>query len=177
VNETTTVVLPWSYVALLAWRDVQAWLTRVDWMLVFGGILIGGTVLIIWRMSRSRSGRFDIADAFAGENGKTSMSKLLTFAGGLAAIWVVVALTVREHMTEGYFGLFLAAVVLQKTATEAVGVFRQAQIARTVEAGGNAPPSSADPQPDRISDQAPSNPPRAVRSADTGGRRPRGKHE
>lgn len=137
--------LGWSYTFLLIWRDLQLWLARLDWMTVFGAVLIVGTIVIFTKLSRSGS-KFDFADAFAGENGKTSMSKMFMFMGGLAVIWGFVSLCLSGDMTEGYFGLFIAGVVLQKGITEGVGVLRQAQVARTIEARGGGP--DPDPPPD-----------------------------
>lgn len=129
------VNLPWSYIVLLAWRDIQAWLYRLDWMVVFGAILIAGTCLILIKLTRGKT-TFNFADAFAGENGKTSMSKVSMWIGILTSSWIMVALTVRDKMTESLLGVYIFALVLGKVGTETVGVFRQAQIARTLEAGG-----------------------------------------
>lgn len=144
---TEQVNLPWSYVFVLVWRDGQAWLTRLDWMTVFGAVLIVGTIAIFLRLSRGGS-RFNFADAFAGENGVTSMAKLTAWVGSLTSSWIMVALTIAGKMTENYILTYLGILVLGKVGTEAVGVFRQAQIARTVEARGGGP--DPDPPPQQV---------------------------
>lgn len=168
VGPQANVDLPWSYAFVLMLRDFELWLTRVEWITVFGAILIAGSAYVFWRLSKSEGTKFDFADAFAGENGKTSMSKVFAFLGGLTAIWMMVSMTITKDMTENYFLYFLAAVVAQKGITEITGVFRQAQIARTVEAAGGSPAPGA--VPGTASAEAPELP-------DASARRPFGKRK
>lgn len=45
---------------------------------------------------------------FQSDNGPLSMSRLMMFIGAVVASFVVIYLTLRGNMNEGYFGLYLA---------------------------------------------------------------------
>lgn len=144
-DAASTDRISFGYALLLAMRDFEAWLTRLDWMMVFGAVLIIGTIVIFLRLSRG-SGAFSFADAFAGEGGKTSMAKIAMWVGTMTTSWIMVALTIADKMSTEIFGVYLFALVLGKVGTETVGVFRQGQIARTVEARGGGPDPAPEPQ-------------------------------
>ena len=146
LGEASRQDLSAPYVALLIWRDAHAWLARLDWMVIFGAVLIVGTIVVLWKLSTGE-GPFSLSDAFAGENGKTSMAKLTAWIGSLTASWIMVALTIQGKMTETYVFTYLGVLVLGKVGTELVGVARQSQIARTLEATGGSPPPPTEPVP------------------------------
>jgi hypothetical protein len=102
-----------------AWDFGTYWITRLDWMVLFGAVLIVGAIVIFWKMARGR-GRFDFAQKFEGEDGRTSMAKFLAFIGGLTSTWVVVSLAAARELSEGMFAIYLITLVTGKVASEYV---------------------------------------------------------
>lgn len=101
------------------WDFGTYWITRLDWMVLFGAVLIVGAIVIFWKMARGR-GRFDFAQMFEGEDGRTSMAKFLAFIGGLTSTWIVVALATVRELSEGMFAIYLITLVTGKVASEYV---------------------------------------------------------
>jgi hypothetical protein len=86
---------------LTIWLAHAEYLARaLDWLVLFGMVLIAGAVWMFVRMARNRNSKFDFAEMFEGENGKTSMAKFLAFIGGWTATWVVVALAAAHLLSD-----------------------------------------------------------------------------
>jgi hypothetical protein len=109
------------------------WITRLDWVVVFGALLIGSALWIFIRMATDRKSTFDFAEMFEGENGRTSMAKFSAFVGTLTATWVVVAMTVLSKITTEMMSLYLLILVAGKVSSEIVSKVK-----------GDAPPTGAD---------------------------------
>lgn len=149
------------------------WTTRLDWMVVFGGILIAGAIFIFRKMAANRSSKFDFAEMFEGEDRRTSMAKFLAFIGGLTSTWIVVALAVGGKLSEGMFGIYLITLVTGKVASEYVAA-KKVEAKDKVNAGVVDQPAAPDAQMDlTMSVNTAGSPPNPKRAAV--GRRPLGK--
>jgi hypothetical protein len=127
---------------LTIWLAHAEYLARaLDWLVLFGMVLIAGAVWMFVRMARNRNSKFDFAEMFEGENGKTSMAKFLAFIGGWTATWVVVALAAAHLLSDTMFSLYLAILVAGKVASEYVAT--RATIA--AKNSDDAPPDNAQP--------------------------------
>lgn len=103
-----------------AWDFLTYWGTRLDWIVVFGAVLIGSALVVFIRMASDRRSTFDFAQMFEGENSKTSMAKFSAFIGTLTATWVVVAMTVLAKITTEMLSLYLLILVAGKVSSEIV---------------------------------------------------------
>lgn len=102
-------------------KDVAiAWLGSLNWMVLFGAILIVGSIVIFWTMAKNPKSSFDFSEMFQGDDGKTSMGKFLAFIGGFTATWVVVALATAKELTDTIFMAYLTALIVGKVASEYV---------------------------------------------------------
>lgn len=109
------------YDFLTIWWAHFEWLVRqLDWLVVFGAILIFGAAYVFLRMSRNPGSTFDFAEMFEGDNGKTSMAKFGAFIAMLTSTWIVVSLTVAKSLTDLTFGAYLGLLVAGKVASEYV---------------------------------------------------------
>lgn len=120
------------------------WITRLDWMVVFGAILIGSAVWIFLHMANDRRSSFDFAQMFEGEDGRTSLAKFLAFIGGWAGTWVVVAYATSKELTDTMFSLYLGILVAGKVASEFVAARKSVDRLRASSVNGEPP---ADSQP------------------------------
>jgi hypothetical protein len=103
------------------WLAYVKWfIGNLDWMVVFGAILIGSAIWIFVRMSRDRRSSFDFAQMFEGDDHKTKMGKFLAFIGGWAGTWVIVAYAAAGKLTDTMFSLYLGILVAGKVASEYV---------------------------------------------------------
>jgi hypothetical protein len=95
-------------------------LGTVDWMVLFGTLLIFCAIGIFIYMAFNKRSRFDFAEMFEGEDGRTSLAKFLAFIGGLTGTWVVVAYAASKDLTDTMFSLYLGILVAGKVASEFV---------------------------------------------------------
>lgn len=78
---------------------------KIDWMLVIlalGALLIG---LSIWRAHRKPGFEFNTFDLIM-ENGKVSRIALAFMLVLAVTTWIVVDLTIKGKLTEGYFTMY-----------------------------------------------------------------------
>lgn len=160
-----------------AWDFLTYWGTRLDWVVVFGAVLIGSALFVFIRMATDRKSKFDFAEMFEGTDGKTSMAKFSAFVGTLTSTWVVVALTVLGKITTEMISLYLLILVAGKVSSEIVSKVK-----------GDAPPAGADRLRDTplevqgvvelssAGKQKPGEPPPVKLNVSTSERRPLGKN-
>lgn len=85
---------------------------------VMFAILAVTVLLVLWsleRKSKDRHSSFSF-DELLTENGKTSKAACVMFGAFAFSIWLMVFLALKDKMTEGYFGAFLAAWVAPAVA-------------------------------------------------------------
>jgi hypothetical protein len=109
------------YDFMTIWFAYAKWFfEHLDWMVVFGAILIGSAIWIFVRMARNPRSSFDFAQMFEGDNHKTALAKFLAFIGGWSATWVVIAYAAAGKLTDTMFSLYLGILVAGKVASEFV---------------------------------------------------------
>ncbi len=63
------------------------------------------------RLSSNRSSRFNFEDLLLGADGRASKAALVMWGAFILSTWVILYLTLRNRLTEGYMGLYMASWV------------------------------------------------------------------
>lgn len=93
--------------------------------LVLGLLLALGAIFVLAVAQFSPTNKFDAAEMFLDDYGRTSGSKFVSLIAGLASVWVVVFLTVSNKLDATLFVAWLGVVVIGKVATEAVAKWKE----------------------------------------------------
>lgn len=78
--------------------------------LLFGLILIALCILAIslaWKATRNRGSKFDFAQAFLSDDGKTSMARIGQFVALSVSTWAFVYMTSQGKLTEWFFNGYM----------------------------------------------------------------------
>lgn len=91
---------------------------NVNGIALLGVIMVVAALLVFGWMACNRDSKFDFAEMFEGDNGKTSMGKFSAFIGTLAATWVVAKMTFDKTLTDLIFTAYIGTLVIGKVASE-----------------------------------------------------------
>ena len=81
------------------------------WMLIALLALLLFIFFSLRAQSRNRSSQISLDDLLLGDDGKMSKGAAVMFGSFFLTSWIMVHLTITEHITEGYFTAYLAAWV------------------------------------------------------------------
>jgi hypothetical protein len=83
---------------------------NIDGTVFVLGCAVCALIIIIWRFQKAEDNTFNIIDLVM-ENGKASKIGCAWVGSFLATTWVILHLTLRGSLTEGYFQAYLVAWV------------------------------------------------------------------
>jgi hypothetical protein len=86
------------------------WGVTINPMVIVLAIAIAAVILLLWRAQRNADDPFDVLDLVM-ENSKASITKIAFLSAFVMTSWVVVDCQIKHTLTEGIFGLYLAAWV------------------------------------------------------------------
>lgn len=136
---------------------------------IIGVAMLGFGTWAFWRAQTNKRNPIDLAAMFVWPGTKqTSMAMVMTFCGALTATWIIIDLTLRSHLTEGYFTAYIGTLILGKALTQAINAWgdrgppppnQPNQLITNAAVVSNAP--APDPPPE-VPHPAPEPPPVAV---------------
>jgi len=81
---------------------------------IFGIVIILLAILaamMAFKATRNDKSDFDFAEAFADDNGKTSLGRIAYFVALACSSWAFIFLTIRDNLTEWYYTGYMASWV------------------------------------------------------------------
>ena len=87
-------------------------MTNLDGMGAMVVVLVALVALVAHRANVDKDSKFNLADAFLDDNGKTNMTHVLMFGAWIIASWAMVAMVVSDQLTEWFLAGYLGAFVL-----------------------------------------------------------------
>ena len=90
-------------------------------------IAILSFIFVLWKTSKDDSNTFHWIDLISGPDGKASLTRILQFAAGITATWVIIQATIGKWLTVDIFAVYLAAMGISEGFTKWIQSKNQVQ--------------------------------------------------